>query len=78
MRGILVPIRTGIPDNVENEHVDPEQVAEREQAALRAETDDASLVKATVYKKQAALREITAAEEQQKIADETLEHQVED
>ena len=55
----------------ELEHVDPEQVAENEQAASQAETDGA------VSKKKAALREAAAAEEQQKIAVKVLEHQAE-
>ena len=38
-------MRTDTPNIVENEHVDPEQVAVKEQAALRAETN-ASLAKA--------------------------------
>ena len=49
----------------------------RRKAALRAETDASLAKQATVSKKQAALRETTAAEEQQKIADEALEHQAE-
>ena len=44
---------------------------------MRAETDASLAKRATVSKKQAALRETTAAEEQQKIADEALEHQAE-
>ena len=55
----------------ELEHVDPEQVAEKEQAASQAETDCA------VSKKKAALREAAVAEEQQKIALNALEHQAE-
>ena len=51
----------------ELEHVDPEQVAEKEQAALDG----------AVSKKKAALREAAVAEEQQKIAVKALEHQAE-
>ena len=51
------------PEIVENEHVDPEQVAEKEQATLST---------------QAALCEAAAVEDQQNIAEEALEHQVED
>ena len=50
----------------------------RRKAALRAETDASLAKQATVSKKQAALRETTVAEEQQKIADDALEHQAED
>ena len=52
----------------ELEHIDPEQVAEKEQAASQAETDGA------VSKKKAALREAAAA---QKIAVKALEHHAE-
>ena len=45
----------------------------RRKATLRAETDASLAKQAAVSKKQAALRETTAAEEQQKIADEALE-----
>ena len=55
----------------ELEHVDPEQVAEKEQGASQAERDGA------VSKKKAALREAAVAEEQQKIAVKALEHQAE-
>ena len=47
---------------------DPEQVAEKEQAASQAETDANLAKQAAVSKKKAALREATAAEEQQKFA----------
>ena len=47
-------------------------------AALRAETDASLAKQAAVSKKQAALREATAVEEQQKVADEALNHQAED
>ena len=70
-------MRTDASDIVENEHVDPEQDAEKEQAALRAETRASLTKQAAVSKKQAALREDAAAEEQQKIAEEALEHQAE-
>ena len=50
-------MRTDAPDIVENEHVDPEQVAEKEQAALRADTNASLAKQAAVSKKQAALRE---------------------
>ena len=49
----------------------------RRKAALQAETNASLANQAAVSKKQAALRETTAAEEQQKIADEALEHQAE-
>ena len=49
----------------------------RRKAALQAETDASLAKQATVSKKQAALRETTAAEEQQKIANEALEQQAE-
>ena len=49
-------------------HIDPEQAAEKEQAALRAETDACLANQAAVSKEQAALREIAAAEEQPEIA----------
>ena len=49
----------------------------RRKAAVRAETDASLAKQAAVSKKQAALRETTAAEVQQKIADEALEHQAE-
>ena len=62
---------------MENEHVDPEQVAEKEQAALRAVTNASLAKQGAVSKKQAALLWAAAAEEQQKIADEALEHQAE-
>ena len=42
----------------------------RREAALRAETDASLANQAAVSKKQAALREAAAAEQQQKIADE--------
>ena len=61
----------------ELEHVDPEQVAEKEQAASQAETDANLAKQAAVSKKKAALREAAAAEEQQKTAVKTLEHQAE-
>ena len=48
----------------ELEHVDPEQVAEKEQAASQAETGANLAKQAAVSKKQAALREAAAAEEQ--------------
>ena len=70
-------MRTDVPDIVENEYVDSEQVAEKEKAALRAETDASLAKQVAVSKKQAALREAAAAEEQQKIAEEALEHQAE-
>ena len=50
----------------------------RREAALQPETDASLAKQAAVSKKQAALREAAAAEEQQKIADEALEHQAED
>ena len=54
LRAPSMPADTDTPDIVEYEHVDPEQVAEKEQAASQAETD-ASLVKqAAVSKFQAA------------------------
>ena len=31
---MLVPVRTDAPDIVENEHVDPEQVAEKEKGGI--------------------------------------------
>ena len=74
---VAVPVRTGAADIVEYEHVDPEQVAEKEQAASRAETGASLAKQAALSKKQAARREATAAEEQQKIAEEALEHQAE-
>ena len=61
----------------ELEHVDPEQVAEKEQAASQEETDANLAKQAAVSKKKAALREAAAAEEQQKIAVKALEHQAE-
>ena len=61
-------MRTGAPNIIENEHVVPEQVAEKERAALRAETDASLAKQAAVSKKQAARRKAAAAEEQQKIA----------
>ena len=50
----------------------------RRRAALQAETNASLANQAAVSKKQAALREAAAAEQQQKIADEALEHQAED
>ena len=50
----------------------------RIKAALQTETNASLARRAAVSKKQAALRETTAAEEQQKVADEALEHQAED
>ena len=77
MRGILVPSRTDAPDIVDYEHDDPDQVTEKERAALRAETGASLAKQAAASKKQAALREAAAAEEQHKIAEEALEHQAE-
>ena len=45
---------TDTPDIVEYEHVDPEQVAEKEQAASRAETDVSLVQQAAVSQFQAA------------------------
>ena len=45
---------TDTPDIVEYEHVDPEQVAEKEQAASHAETDANLVRRAAVSKLQAA------------------------
>ena len=70
-------MRTDAPNIVESEHVHSEQVAEKEQAALRAETDASLAKQAAASKIQAALREAAAAEEQQKITEEALEHQAE-
>ena len=50
----------------------------RRKAALQAETNASLANQAAVSKKQAALREAAAAEQQQKIADEALERQAED
>ena len=47
-------MRTDAPDIVENEHVDPEHVDEKEKAALRAETDASLAKQAAASKKQAA------------------------
>ena len=50
----------------------------RRKAALQAETNASLANQTAVSKKQAALREAAAAEQQQKIADEALDHQAED
>ena len=46
-------MRTDTPNIIENEHVDPEQVAEKEQAALRAETGASLAKQAAASKNQA-------------------------
>ena len=51
----MVPVRTDAPDIVEYEHDDPEQVIEKERAALRAETG-ASLAKQAASSKNQAAR----------------------
>ena len=48
------PVRTDAPDIVEYEHDDPEQVTEKEQAALRAETGASLAKQAAASKNQAA------------------------
>ena len=58
-------------------HSDPEQATVKQHAALRAEIDTCLAKQGAVSKKQAALREIAAAEEQQKVAVKSLEHQAE-
>ena len=50
----------------------------RRKAALQAETNASLAKQAAVFKKQATQREAAAAEQQQKIAYEALEHQAED
>ena len=62
---------------IQFEHIDHEQVSEKQQAALRAEFGGNLAKQKSVYKKRATLHGAIGGEEQQRRADSTLEYQTE-
>ena len=64
-------------DIIQFEHIYHEQVAEKQQAALRAKFKENLEKQKAVYKKRATLHGAIGEEEQQKRAESILEHQTE-
>ena len=62
---------------IQFKHIDHEQVAEKQQAALRAKFEEYLAKKKAAYKKRATMHETSAAEEQHNRAENISEYQTE-
>ena len=66
-----------IKETIQFKHIDPEQVDEKQQAALRAKFKENLAKQNAESKKRSTMHETSAAEEQQNRAESILEHQTE-